>query len=50
MHIPMKHKFLDVWQTSSIGFAIPGIFRIGGVEIRRPAAFRYLDGISDYTS
>lgn len=50
MHIPMKHKFMDVWQTSSIGFDIPGIFRIGGVEIRRPAAVRYLDGVSNYTS
>jgi hypothetical protein len=50
MHIPMPHRFLDAWQTSSIGFDVPGIFRIGGVEIRRPGAFRYVDGISNYAS
>jgi hypothetical protein len=50
MHIPMMHRFMPVWQTSTLGFDIPGIFRIGPVEIRRPGAFRYVDGISNYTS
>jgi hypothetical protein len=45
MHIPMPHQFLDVWQRGPITFDIPGIFRLGGVEIRRPGAFRYIDGI-----
>jgi hypothetical protein len=45
MWIPMRHKFLPVWQRGPLVFDVPGIFRIGGVEIRLPAAMRYLDGI-----
>jgi hypothetical protein len=45
MHIPMRHRFLPVWQTGPIVFDIPGIFRLGGCEIRRPGAVRYMDGI-----
>lgn len=45
MWIPMRHKFLPVWQRGPLVFDVPGIFRIGGVEIRMPAAMRYLDGI-----
>lgn len=45
MHIPMRHRFLPVWQTGPITFDVPGIFRLGGVEIRRPGACRYLDAI-----
>src|ERR1035437_1761021 len=44
MHIPMTHRFLPVWQTGPIVFDVPGIFRLAGVEIRRPGAFRYADG------
>lgn len=43
MHIPMPHRFLPVWQTGPITFDIPGIFRLGGVELRRPGAMRYMD-------
>lgn len=45
MHIPMRHRFLPVWQTGPIIFDIPGIFRLGGAEVRRPGAMRYVDGI-----
>lgn len=45
MHIPMPFRFLPVWQVGPMRFQVPGIFRIGGVDIRRPKAFRYLDGI-----
>jgi len=45
MWIPMPHKFLPVWQRGPMIFDVPGIFRIGGVEIRLPAAMRYLDGV-----
>jgi hypothetical protein len=45
MHIPMRHRFLPVWQTGPITFDIPGIFRLGGAEVRRPGAVRYVDGI-----
>ncbi len=45
MHIPMTHRFLPVWQTGPLVFDVPGIFRVAGVEIRRPKAVRYVDGI-----
>jgi hypothetical protein len=45
LHLPMPHRFLPVWQTGPLAFDVPGIFRTGGTEIRRPAAVRYLDGI-----
>jgi len=46
MHIPMPHRFLPVWQTGPMIFDIPGIFRVAGVEVRRPGAVRYVDGIT----
>lgn len=45
LHIPMPYRFLPVWQVGPILFEVPGIFRLGGVDVRRPAAFRYVDGI-----
>jgi hypothetical protein len=45
MHIPMPHRFLPIWQRGPLVYDIPGIFRIGGLEIRRPAAMRYIDGV-----
>jgi hypothetical protein len=45
VHMPMTHRFLPVWQTGPLVFDVPGIFRIAGLEIRRPGAFRYLDGV-----
>ena len=46
LHIPMPHRFLPVFQRSATTFDIPGIFRVGSVEVRRPGAMRYVDGIS----
>jgi len=45
LHLPMAHRFMPVYQTGPLLFEVPGIFRTGGVEIRRPNAVRYLDGI-----
>jgi hypothetical protein len=45
VHLPMAHRFLPVWQTGPLRFDIPGVFRTGGLEIRRPTAVRYMDGI-----
>jgi len=45
LHIPMVHKFLEIWRTGPMVFDIPGIFRLGPVEIRRPGGVRYVDGI-----
>lgn len=47
MHIPMPHRFLPVWQTGPMLYDVPGIFRLGGLEIRRPKAVRYVDGVFD---
>lgn len=44
MHIPMPHMFLPV-QVRVLQYIIPGIFRIGGVDVRLPKAARYVDGI-----
>lgn len=43
-HLPMPHRFLPVWQNGPMNFLVPGIFRTGGTEIRRPGAVRYADG------
>lgn len=45
LHVPMVHRFLPVWQQGPLQFSVPGIFRTGGVEVRRPNACRYSDGI-----
>ncbi|TPM39369.1 DUF2184 domain-containing protein [Mesorhizobium sp. B2-2-3] len=44
-HMPMPFRFLPAWQTGPIKFDVPGIFRLGGVDIRRPKSIRYLDGV-----
>lgn len=43
-HMPMAHKFLPVWQNGPTNFLVPGIFRLGGIEFKRPASVRYADG------
>jgi hypothetical protein len=45
MHIPMPHRFMPPWQTGPLVFDVPGILRLGGLEVRRPGAVRYVDGI-----
>lgn len=45
MHIPMPHRFLPVYRSGPIRWDVPGIFRLGGLDIRRPAEVRYTDGI-----
>jgi hypothetical protein len=45
MHVPMPHRFLDVYRTGPMVYDVPGIFRTAGVEVRRPGAMRYVDGI-----
>lgn len=43
-YMPMPHRFLPVWHNGPINFLVPGIFRIGRVDIKRPASVRYADG------
>jgi hypothetical protein len=44
LHIPMPHRFFPV-QVQNFRFKIPGMFRLGGLDIRLPKAVSYGDGI-----
>ena len=44
-NLPGPHEFLDPFQKSSMTWDVAGIMNIGGVEIRRPLALAYRDGI-----
>ena len=44
LHIPMVHRFFPV-QIRGFQFMFPGMFRVGGVDIRLPKAVSYSDGI-----
>ena len=45
LNMPMPFRFFPVWQAGPFRFEVPGMFRIGGVDVSLPAAVRYLDGI-----
>lgn len=45
LHIPMPHRFLPVFQRGPLNWEVPGVFRLGGVDVRRPKEVRYGDGI-----
>ena len=45
LHIPMPHRFLTVFQDGPLRWVVPGVFRLGGLDIRRPKEVRYSDGI-----
>lgn len=45
LHIPMPHRFLPVYQAGPLRWTVPGVFRLGGLDIRRPAEVVYRDGI-----
>lgn len=44
LHIPMDHRFLPI-QVEGLYFTVPGVFRLGGLDIRLPKAVSYGDGI-----
>jgi hypothetical protein len=45
LHIPMPHRFLPAFQKTPLYVEVPGVFRLGGLDIRRPKEVRYKDGI-----
>jgi hypothetical protein len=45
IHVPMPLMWLPA-ERRLLKFEVPAIFRLGGVEIRRPLAMRYLDGLN----
>ena len=44
LHIPMPLRWFPA-QQMLLRYIVPGMFRMGGLEIRRPGAVRYRDGI-----
>lgn len=44
MYAPMPHRFLGVFQPGPMRFEVPGIMRLGGVNVRRPNEMYYMDG------
>lgn len=44
LHVPMPLRFLPV-QVDILQYMVPGVFRIGGLDIRLKKAVRYADGI-----
>lgn len=45
LHIPMPHRFLPVWQSGPLRWDVPGVFRLGGLDIRLPEEISYVDGL-----
>jgi hypothetical protein len=44
MHIPMPLRFMPV-QVVGLDYRVPGMFRVGGLDIRLPKEVRYGDGL-----
>lgn len=45
LNMPMPFRFLPAWQAGPLLFKVPGIFRLGGVDVKFSKGIRYLDGI-----
>lgn len=44
MHLPMSLRF-EAPQQRNFAFTVPGMWRTGGLNVRRPGAMRYMDGV-----
>lgn len=44
-HMPMPHRFLPVFQSGPLRWDVPGVMRLGGLDIRLPKEVNYTDGI-----
>lgn len=45
LHMPMPHRFLPVYQSGPLRWDVPGVMRLGGLDVRLPKEIAYLDGI-----
>lgn len=45
LHMPMPHRFLPVYQSGPLRFEVPGVMRLGGLDIRLPKEVVYVDGL-----
>jgi hypothetical protein len=43
--MPMTHRFLPVYQTGPLRWDVPGVMRLGGLDVRLPKEITYVDGI-----
>ncbi|MCC4613659.1 DUF2184 domain-containing protein [Xanthomonas campestris pv. esculenti] len=45
LHMPMPHRFLPVFQSGPLRWDVPGVMRLGGLDVRLPKQVVYVDGI-----
>lgn len=45
MHLPMPLQFQRPFHSGPLRFEVPGVFRVGGLDIRLPQEVLYTDGI-----
>jgi hypothetical protein len=45
LHMPMPHRFLPVYQSGPLRWDVPGVMRLGGLDVRLPKEVAYIDGI-----
>ena len=45
LHVPMPHRFLPPWQSGPMRIDVPGVFRLGGLDVRLPKEVVYYDGL-----
>lgn len=45
MHMPMPFQFRPPLRKGPLMYEVPAVFRLGGLDVRRPGAVRYLDGV-----
>jgi len=46
LHVPMPFQFLPLEKEGPMHWVKPGIFRCGGLELRRPRALAYMDFVA----
>lgn len=45
LHVPMPHRFLPVFQSGPLRWDVPGVMRLGGLDVRLPKEVVFMDGI-----
>lgn len=45
LHYPLPHRFLPAREAGALRWVVPGVMRLGGLDVRLPKEVVYLDGI-----
>ncbi len=45
--VAMPFRFFPIYQDGPFNFTVPGLSRVGQLDVKLPGAIRYLDGITD---